>query len=207
MNIARILYPIEVLGYGKRVGIWFAGCPHKCISCSNPELWEKECQYEITPENLMSLINDICSRNTVDGFTITGGEPFFQSNDLDRLTAELGKINNDILVYSGYTLKELQAMQNESVDRVLARIAVLIDGRYIESKNNGAFLRGSDNQKVYIMNGKYELRYDSYLKKTVNEIQNFSTDSGIVSVGIHNPGFKKTFDEAVPKKGLVDKNE
>lgn len=36
MYVARILYPVEVLGPGKRVGIWFSGCPSKCKGCSNP---------------------------------------------------------------------------------------------------------------------------------------------------------------------------
>lgn len=40
MYIARILYPVEVLGPGKRIGIWFCGCPRRCEGCSNPELWE-----------------------------------------------------------------------------------------------------------------------------------------------------------------------
>ena len=190
MYIARILYPIEVLGYGKRVGIWFAGCPHGCVACSNPELWESDPNHEITLDNLMSLIQDVCHNNEVDGFTITGGEPFCQSDELDKLVTELNEISDDILIYSGYTLEELKEMQNTSVDHIIAGIAVLIDGKYIESKNNGAILRGSDNQKIYILNEKHKLRYDNYLKNAVNAIQNFNTGVGIVSVGIHKRDFK-----------------
>ena len=40
--VARILYPVKVLGPGNRVGIWLAGCDHKCLGCSNPELWEQK---------------------------------------------------------------------------------------------------------------------------------------------------------------------
>lgn len=36
MYIARILYPVEVLGPGKRIGIWFCGCPRRCEGCSQP---------------------------------------------------------------------------------------------------------------------------------------------------------------------------
>ena len=45
MYVSRVLYPVNVLGIGNRVGIWTSICKHKCIGCSNPELWEaKESQ-------------------------------------------------------------------------------------------------------------------------------------------------------------------
>lgn len=48
MYVARILYPVMVLGPGKRIGIWFVGCRHQCKGCSNPELWETAEKYQIT---------------------------------------------------------------------------------------------------------------------------------------------------------------
>lgn len=36
MYVAGILYPVEVFGPGKRIGIWFSGCLSKCKGCSNP---------------------------------------------------------------------------------------------------------------------------------------------------------------------------
>ena len=66
MYLARILYPVEVLGCGKRVGIWFNGCPHHCKGCSNPELWEFQKRYSIRIENGMQLINRIAKENLID---------------------------------------------------------------------------------------------------------------------------------------------
>ena len=48
MYIARILYPVKVLGPGNRIGIWFAGCHHRCKGCSNPELWKVDEKYFVT---------------------------------------------------------------------------------------------------------------------------------------------------------------
>ena len=141
MYIARILYPVEVLGIGKRIGIWFCGCPHKCDGCSNPELWKFNNRYHIGFENLCFLIKSLVETNQVDGFTITGGEPFYQSEGLLKLLKFLRKYTDDILVYTGYTYSELKYIPNS--DEILENIGVLIDGRYIKSQNKCNVLKSS----------------------------------------------------------------
>ena len=189
MYLARILYPVEVLGCGKRIGIWFDGCPHHCRGCSNPELWETEKRYSISIANALALIHQISDKNPVDGFTITGGEPFYQPEALNSLTGQLTDISEDILIYTGYTLEELQNMHSPDVKAVLSRIAVLIDGRYTPELNTDCPLRGSENQKIYILNSKYQTAYDAYLKQG-NRIQNFTIGNSVVSVGIHHKDFR-----------------
>ena len=61
MYIARILYPVQVLGPGKRVGIWFVGCKHKCKGCSNPELWNINETSYVTIEQVEKLIRNVIS--------------------------------------------------------------------------------------------------------------------------------------------------
>ena len=188
MYITRILYPVEVLGCGKRVGIWFNGCPHHCEGCSNPELWEFQERYSVSLENVMQLIELIAKDNHIDGFTITGGEPFYQTDALNKLTEKLSIISDDILVYTGYELRELRNMNSESVESVISRIAVLIDGRYIAELNNNCTLRGSENQQIHILNEKYRQAYKEYLTHE-NRIQNFTVGNSVISVGIHKNDF------------------
>ena len=183
MYIARILYPVEVLGPGNRIGIWFCGCPRRCKGCSNPELWEFQERYKVDFSVVKKLIQQICEQNPVDGFTLTGGDPLYQYEDFRLLVDFLSEINEDILVYTGCKMEELQ-------DKNLERIAVLIDGEYIEERNNGAVLRGSDNQQIYILNENLRKKYENYLLTATNQIQNFATADGYVSVGIHNKGFE-----------------
>ena len=183
MYIARILYPVEVLGPGKRIGIWFCGCPRRCKGCSNPELWEFQERYKVGFDIVKKLIGQICSQGKVDGFTLTGGDPLYQYEDFRMLVDYLYTISEDILVYTGYKMEEMQ-------DKSLDKIAVLIDGEYIEERNNGAVLRGSDNQQIYILNESLREKYENYLLTATNQIQNFATADGYVSVGIHNKGFE-----------------
>ena len=107
MNVARILFPINVLGPGDRIGIWFAGCEHHCPGCSNPELWEQKPRYQTDLSSVMQLIRLISAQSTVDGITITGGDPFYQPDALRELLPELRKIVKDILVYTGYSYGNL----------------------------------------------------------------------------------------------------
>ena len=197
MYVARILYPVEVLGPGKRVGIWFCGCPRRCKGCSNPELWEFQEKYKTTPEVIFGLVQKIAKENTIDGFTITGGDPLYQADDLQQLIMLLKDISEDILVYTGYALKEICGDK-------LNGVAVLIDGEYIESRNNNCILRGSDNQTIHIFDQRYEEKYTTYLKHNRNQIQNFTTSDGVISVGIHKPNFMDKLDKAGSGKGLKD---
>lgn len=188
MNIARVLYPVRVLGPGDRLGIWVCGCHRACPGCSNPELWNEKTEYEITIDRLMQLIYTVNKTNNIDGFTITGGEPMDQADDLSILVDRLSEISEDILVYSGYCRDELFNRDPET-QHVLETIAVLIDGEYIEEKNNDSRLRGSSNQKIHILNSKFAAKYQQYLDEGQNQIQNFTISNGIVSVGIHRKGF------------------
>ena len=108
MNIARILYPVKVLGPGNRIGIWTAGCPRRCHGCSNPELWESRPQYEVAVPKLMTMLMPLLNRRETDGVIITGGDPFFNPRELYSLLLSLGQHTDDILVYTGYTIEELR---------------------------------------------------------------------------------------------------
>lgn len=182
MYVARILYPVKVLGPGDRIGIWLCGCKHNCKGCSNPELWNFQDKYKISLDNVMRLIEKISTENQVDGFTITGGDPFMQYNDLHLLMQRLLSVSDDILVYTGYTIDEIE---NKNING----ITVLIDGRYEEKLNDNTLLRGSSNQQIHILQEKYREKYENYLETATNQIQNFSLNDGTVSVGIHRKGF------------------
>ena len=182
MYVARVLYPIEVLGPGKRVGIWFCGCPRRCKGCSNPELWDFQERYKTTPETIFEMVKAVSKEHTIDGFTITGGDPFYQADNLVELLDLLKEISDDIIVYTGYNREEIKPDD-------LKNISVLIDGEYIEELNDNSLLIGSSNQKVHILDGTKADKYKTYLNTESNKVQNFFTTDGIVSVGIHRPDF------------------
>ncbi len=107
MYVARVLYPVEVLGPGKRVGIWFCGCPRRCKDCSNHELWEFKNKYKTEPEIIFKLIQNIVREHHIYGFTITGGAPLYQAEELQKLLNMIKEFSDDIIVYTGYKLEDI----------------------------------------------------------------------------------------------------
>ena len=199
MYVARILYPVRVLGPGERIGIWFAGCEHHCPGCSNPELWKQQPCYETDLSSVMKLIRLITDQNKTDGITITGGDPFYQPGALRELLGELKEITEDILVYTGYSFSEIR----DTHEDILRNISVLIDGEYIEAENHGSLLRGSDNQHIIILDEGIRPVYEQYLATQKSSIQNFSaSDGSIISVGIHRPKYEEQLLEFSKEKGL-----
>lgn len=148
VNLARIYYPVKTLGPGCRVGIWLAGCDRDCPECISPELKGIGSGTPVSVTEIMGHIRKMCS--AAEGFTISGGEPFYKPEELRALVDAVSEINDDIIIFTGYTLEELEALKDENVNRVLEKISVLIDGPFIAELNDGRGLRGSSNQSIQV---------------------------------------------------------
>ena len=107
-----------------------------------------------------------------------------QAEELSMLLEQLKLINDDVLVYTGFEIEELSEKQ-------LKNVSVLIDGKYVEELNDNSLLRGSSNQRIHILEETQKNKYEKYLSTETTKIQNFTTNDGIVSVGIHKPDFMK----------------
>lgn len=182
MEIDRVIFPVNTLGIGNRVGIWTYGCPRRCYNCSNPELQNSNKSKEINVENIIEAL--IPYRHKIEGITITGGDPFFQQEELDKLISLIyEKISKDIIVFSGYTIEELRDMRSMWVNNVLSKITILIDGEYVDELNDGKGLRGSTNQQVHILNDEYAHLYkDCHLWE--RKVQNIFYKNNTMHVGI-----------------------
>ena len=198
MYVARILWPVKTLGPGNRLGIWFSGCEHRCDGCSNPELWEQPKRLKISMSGLMKIVMRIVEQHQADGFTLSGGDPFYQPDALRELLPSLNAISRDILIYTGYFYEDLARKYPD----ILSQTAVLIDGPYIQELNHQEVLRGSSNQKIVVIRPEYQKLYDDYCASGQSAIQNFATPTGIASVGIHRSDYPRKLEEHLRKKGL-----
>ena len=194
-----LLYPVKVLGPGRRIGIWLTGCSRGCRNCISPDFQVRSERQKVTVGQLLSLVRAVADEKPVDGITVSGGEPFEQPEALRALLPELEKITSDILVYTGFLKERLESL---GYGDILSHVGVLIDGPYIESRNVGAFLRGSDNQTIHFLKTELEEKYAPAMADGVNRLQLFRAGSGFVSVGIVKPGFSSELGRNLAAKGV-----
>ena len=179
MRIERTLPFVETLGPGKRLVIWTNGCPRHCEGCVTPGFRMVNERIDVNIEEFF-LSYDF---SLYDGVTISGGDPFMQVEELKHLLTYLkDKGIKDILVYTGYTLKEIK--DNPRMNECLPYIDVLIDGPYIDSMNDDKDnLRGSKNQNIIYLNEALMDRYEKY-HRDERKMEEHQFSRHLVGVGI-----------------------
>lgn len=143
----------RALGPGLRYAVWVQGCPFACPGCVTPEGRDIDGG---TIAETDSLVADIASRHDIDGITVSGGEPMLQSDALARLLEGVARLRPEltVVVFTGFRIEELTA--DPAACRVLEQIDLLVDGRYVESLNDGRGLRGSSNQRLHFLTPRLE---------------------------------------------------
>ncbi|TCI74056.1 MULTISPECIES: anaerobic ribonucleoside-triphosphate reductase activating protein [Exiguobacterium] len=149
MRVLSVLDESVVDGPGIRTVIFTAGCPHRCLGCHNPESWNPRGGEDVPVEDLLARIE----QSGWDGVTVSGGEPFLQPEALARLVDGCKALQKNVWVYTGYTIEQLQSMDDEYVTSVLDRADVLVDGRFEQPLMDRSLrFRGSSNQRIIFLN-------------------------------------------------------
>lgn len=147
IHLFRLYHESTVDGPGKRSVIQFAGCSIRCDGCYVPETHERA-NGRLT--SIALILKEIEKRSGEhDGVTILGGEPFDQTEELEKLVMSLKQRNYHLTVYTGYTLESLLERNSQSIRNILTQTDLLIDGAYKRefTKNAGEY-RGSSNQRL-----------------------------------------------------------
>ena len=151
MRIAGIVRESIVDGPGIRYVIFAQGCPHYCKGCHNEAALDFSGGQEYEIEEILS---DIEKNPLLSGVTFSGGEPFCQPGAFLFLADKLKEKNTHILAYTGYTYEELEelAKEDESIQKLLDRIDILVDGRFVlEKRDISLQFKGSRNQRYIDM--------------------------------------------------------
>jgi anaerobic ribonucleoside-triphosphate reductase activating protein len=168
----RLYHDSTVDGFGRRSVVQVAGCSIFCAGCYVPETHRRENGRLTSIEEIVREIDE--QRERHDGVTVLGGEPFDQAESLEALVEKLKAKNYHVTVYTGYTLESLLARGQECVNRILARIDLLIDGAFDRNLTRGAGeYRGSSNQRLILhpilgmkmRDGKLKLPKNEYEEK------------------------------------------
>jgi anaerobic ribonucleoside-triphosphate reductase activating protein len=156
LQIAQVVAATEAEGPGRRLAIWFQGCPLRCPGCCNPEMLPFEGGQAVRLEDLLSDILRARDEHQIEGITLLGGEPAAHAAGAADLAARVQKAGLSVMVFSGYTLAELRASSDPHVHRLLGSIDILVDGPYQrELPETRRRWIGSANQQIHFLTGRY----------------------------------------------------
>ena len=191
LNIAAYATRTMVLGPGTRAAVWVQGCPINCPGCIAPEWIPNISALQISPEELVEKIEI----ESVDGLTFSGGEPMQQAEGLALLARLARKIKPvSLICFTGYRYERLVSQPpNPGVHDLLGEIDVLIDGPYIEAKNDSVGLRGSSNQRIIHLTKKLQ-HHEFELQSRSLELS--IRDGEISLIGIPTKNLKSALDQA-----------
>ena len=203
--VNKIHCPVTVLGYGRRIGIWFQGCGIHCAGCLSRDTWQQTQEYETTVEEVLSIC-DSMSVDGIDGITITGGERFDQPDALGALLHGLVEMRGrrgdslDLLVYSGRPLRLLL----REFESVLSFVDAIIAEPFIAAQAPGMRWRGSANQTITRLTELGERRYGATAPCALRtDGFQLAVDNNVVwLIGIPGPGDMQEIERAAERRGL-----
>lgn len=165
IRIAGIENDSIVDGPGFRLTVFMQGCNHHCKGCHNPDTWDYRRGKFIT---INEIINKIKSNPLLQGITLSGGDPFMQADNCNKLIKAIKEYDtktnqtHDICIYTGYTIQELLDIidyfgddnllhhKAKNYNTLLHNANYIVDGRFeLEHKSAECKFRGSTNQHFY----------------------------------------------------------
>jgi anaerobic ribonucleoside-triphosphate reductase activating protein len=149
LNVANICHHSKVNGPGIRSAVWVQGCRRHCPGCINPQTH---------PQKVIKLLNpaelgeQLCQIPETNGITLSGGEPFEQAKACGILAEIVKKNGKTVMVFTGFSFKELITCPNEDVQHFLGFIDLVVAGPYIqELACESRLWQASSNQTVHFL--------------------------------------------------------
>jgi anaerobic ribonucleoside-triphosphate reductase activating protein len=204
LQIQKIHFPITTLGFGRRLGVWFQGCSIRCEGCINRDTWEFSGGGEVS---VVELVAGIASQlSACDGVTISGGEPLDQAIGMREFIRQIrDQLAGDILIFSGYSKEWI----DENQPWIFDAVDVLITDPYDAKAGQTKVLRGSDNQRIFLLSQLASERYSSAINTQLwgndRRLDLFFEGSEVFMAGIPRPGDMTQLKNLLAGKGLVCK--
>ena len=166
LNLAARLACTEAEGPGRRAAIWVQGCNKRCRGCCNPAYLPLVERDFVSASSVLDWLIRAHDEHDLEGLTILGGEPMLQAQGLAVVARGAQAIGLSVMIFTGYTIDELDALQLPATDQLVSYTDILIDGPYDASEPDTArHWTGSRNQKFHYLTDRYSQKDEG-----VNEI-------------------------------------
>jgi anaerobic ribonucleoside-triphosphate reductase activating protein len=108
----------------------------------------------------------------IEGITLLGGEPLAHAAAAAPLARQVQARGLSVMVFSGYTLEEIQARTDAAAHELLRHTDILVDGPYQrELPETRRRWIGSANQRVHFLSSRYRADDPRWLLPNTLEIR------------------------------------
>jgi anaerobic ribonucleoside-triphosphate reductase activating protein len=161
MRLSAVVFPVRNLGPGNRLGVWFQGCGIKCPGCMSMDTWNHSSGITATTQSVLDSIKPE-EGLSLDGLTVSGGEPFEQVAALLELIVGFRDRFpvGDVLVYSGLDASTLRTQYS----MLLSQTDAVVAGPFVEAEHGTDHWRGSGNQELLVMSERAETAIVPWVK-------------------------------------------
>jgi anaerobic ribonucleoside-triphosphate reductase activating protein len=136
-------------------------------------------------DGLSCKIRDIFKKESLDGLSISGGEPFDQPGPLIGLLRGLDAAGvRDILIFTGYRIGDITAKYAE----ISELTAAVVDGPFEKGNDTESCWKGSENQTLTLFRPEFAERYSRWAAAEKGRLQVLSNGRGIFVMGIPRQG-------------------
>ncbi|MCM1104442.1 MAG: radical SAM protein [Clostridium sp.] len=195
LKVSHIEKKTSLLGPFNRFVIWVHGCCFNCEGCLAANTKEGAFS-EIEIEELSRKI----AESQCEGLTISGGEPFLQASELLQLIkATKERRDIGVIVYSGFTLDELQ--RDAAKSPLLSEIDILIDGQYVKELDDGRAYVESSNQSIHYLTARYADIGKTYYAERKRHAEIKLTPTQAVLIGVPSKDVLKIWRDIKEKSG------
>ncbi|MEU6367281.1 4Fe-4S single cluster domain-containing protein [Streptomyces sp. NPDC046931] len=174
VRISGVHYPLETLGPGRRLGVWFQGCSLACAGCMSRHTWDTRGGTPVQVPDVLARWEAALAAGAA-GLTVSGGEPLQQADALAELLAGADRLRGasrrergaagaapvDLLVYTGYEFEELTPGQRHA----LSYADAVVTGRFRVAEPTRLVWRGSANQRIRPLTPRGAVRYGPHLAR------------------------------------------
>lgn len=156
LNLAYRLPLTEAEGPGRRAALWVQGCNKRCVGCCNLGYLQFVERELVSAESVLDWLEKAHSNYALEGITFLGGEPMLQAEGLAFVAEGAKRLGLSVMVFSGYTIEELDILQIPSSKELLLNTDILVDGPYeIKLKDSTRRWVGSENQRFHYLTNRY----------------------------------------------------
>lgn len=194
--------PVKVLGPYTRAVIWVQGCDFGCRGCIVPESWDQDSGEEV---DISELVAWVLSQPSIEGVTLSGGEPMLQAEALSTLIDQIREVRNlGVMCYTGYRLEYLKAQGDIAQKLLLTKIDLLVDGIYQENLQADLLWRGSSNQRLLLLSNRYQEFVKSQGDHSAG-LEFFFSETGEVGFsGVPTqPNFRQEFESRMSQRSVI----